>query len=68
MKVFRWLKERFMKVFRKKAESEPGIQMEFFNSAVTILETLVVALVFGLGTSDEVKQQRREMMKKFNRH
>ena len=57
-----------MKVFRKKAESEPGIQMEFFNSAVTILETLVVALVFGLGTSDEVKQQRREMMKKFNRH
>ncbi len=33
-----------MKVFRKKAESEPGIQMDFFNSAVTILETLVVAL------------------------
>lgn len=42
--------------------------MDFFNSAVTILETLVVALVADLGTSDEVKQQRREMMKKFNRH
>ena len=57
-----------MKVFRKKVEFEPGIQMDFFNSAVTILETLVVALGAGLGTSDEVKQQRREMMKKFNRH
>lgn len=68
MKAFRWLKERFMKVFRKKVEFEPGIQMDFFNSAVTILETLVVALGAGLGTSDEVKQQRREMMKKFNRH
>jgi hypothetical protein len=44
MKAFRWVKERIMKVFRKKAESEPGIQMDFFNSAVTILETLVVAL------------------------
>ncbi len=49
MKVFRWVKERFMKVFRKKAVSEPGIQMDFFNSAVTILETLVVALGAGLG-------------------
>ena len=68
MKEYRWMKERIMKVFRKKAVSEPGIQMDFFNSAVTILETLVVALVAGLGTSDEVKQQRREMMKKFNRH
>ena len=38
-----------MKVFRKKAESEPGIRMDFFNSAVTILETLVVALGAGLG-------------------
>ncbi len=38
-----------MKVFRKKAVSEPGIQMDFFNSAVTILETLVVALGAGLG-------------------
>ncbi len=68
MKVFRWVKERFMKEFRKKVEIEPLQQMDFFNSAVTILETLVVALVAGLGTSDEVKQQRREMMKKFNRH
>ena len=49
MKAFRWVKERFMKVFRKKAESELGIQMDFFNSAVTILETLVVALGAGLG-------------------
>ena len=49
MKAFRWVKERIMKVFRKKAESEPGIQMDFFNSAVTILETLVVALGAGLG-------------------
>lgn len=65
MKVFRWVKERFMKEFREKWRSN---QMDFFNSAVTILETLVVALVAGLGTSDEVKQQRREMMKKFNRH
>lgn len=38
-----------MKVFRKKAESELGIQMDLFNSAVTILETLVVALGAGLG-------------------
>ena len=38
-----------MKEFRKKAVSEPGIQMDFFNSAVTILETLVIALGTGLG-------------------
>jgi hypothetical protein len=28
MKVFRWVKERFMKEFRKKVEIEPGIQMD----------------------------------------
>ena len=43
------MKERIMKVFRKIVEFEPGIQMDFFNSAVTILETLVVALGAGLG-------------------
>lgn len=47
MKAFRWMKERIMKVFRKKAVFEPGIQMDFFNSAVTILEALVVALGAG---------------------
>ncbi len=44
-----------MKVFRKKAESELGIQMDLFNSAVTILETLVVALGAGLGAWGVVK-------------
>lgn len=39
----------FYEGIQEKAESEPGIQMEFFNSAVTILETLVVALGAGLG-------------------
>jgi hypothetical protein len=34
---------------QQKAVSEPDIQMDFFNSAVTILETLVIALGAGLG-------------------
>lgn len=49
MKVFKWLKERFMKVFRKKAEPEPGITMTFFNNMITVLQTLVIALGAGLG-------------------
>ncbi len=38
-----------MKVFRKKAEPEPGNGMAFFQSSITILETLVIALGAGLG-------------------
>ena len=49
MKVFKWFKERLMKVFRKKAEPEPGNGMAFFQSSITILETLVIALGAGLG-------------------
>ena len=38
-----------MKVFRKKAEPEPGIIMAFFNNMITVLQTLVIALGAGLG-------------------
>lgn len=38
-----------MKVFRKKAEPEPGITMTFFNNMITVLQTLVIALGAGLG-------------------
>ncbi|SHN53916.1 Maff2 family protein [Butyrivibrio hungatei DSM 14810] len=44
MKVFKWLKERLKKVFRKIAESEPGNGMAFFKSSITISETLVITL------------------------
>ena len=39
-----------MKPFRKKAKPEPEAKdMVFFNSAITVLQTLVIALGAGLG-------------------
>ena len=49
-KVFRKIKRWMMKPFRKKAK--PGTEekdMAFFNSAITVLQTLVIALGAGLG-------------------
>ena len=49
MKVFSRINDLIMKVRRRLARNRKGIRMDFFNSAVTILETLVVALGAGLG-------------------
>ena len=38
-----------MKVRHKAASIRKGIKMAFFNSAITVLQTLVIALGAGLG-------------------
>jgi hypothetical protein len=49
-KVFRKIKRWMMKPFRKKAKPGPEEKdMAFFNSAITVLQTLVIALGAGLG-------------------
>ena len=49
-KVFRKIKRWMMKPFRKKAKPRPEEKdMAFFNSAITVLQTLVIALGAGLG-------------------
>ena len=49
-KVFRKIKRWMMKPFRKKAKPVPEEKdMAFFNSAITVLQTLVIALGAGLG-------------------
>jgi len=45
MKVWKFLKGCWMKV----ARIRKGIKMAFFNSAITVLQTLVIALGAGLG-------------------
>ena len=50
MKVFRVIRSWCKKVFRKKAKPGPEEKdMAFFNSAITVLQTLVIALGAGLG-------------------
>ena len=49
MKVWKFLKGCWMKVCVKAARIRKGIKMAFFNSAVTTLQTLVVAIGAGLG-------------------
>lgn len=49
-KVFRKIKRWMMKPFKKKAKPGPEEKdMAFFNSAVTVLQTLVIALSASLG-------------------
>ena len=49
-KVFRKIKRWMMKPFRKKVKPGPEEKdMAFFNSAITVLQTLVIALGAGLG-------------------
>ena len=49
MKVWKFLKGCWMKVRAKAARIRKGIKMAFFNSAITVLQTLVIALGAGLG-------------------
>ena len=49
MKVWKFLKGCWMKVRVKTARIRKGIKMAFFNSAITVLQTLVIALGAGLG-------------------
>ena len=49
MKVWKSLKGCWMKVRVKAARIRKGIKMAFFNSAITVLQTLVIALGAGLG-------------------
>ena len=49
MKVWKFLKGCWMKVRVKAARIRKGIKMAFFNSAVGVLQTLVIALGAGLG-------------------
>ena len=49
MKVWKFLKGCWMKVRVKVARIRKGIKMAFFNSAITVLQTLVIALGAGLG-------------------
>ena len=49
MKVWKFLKGCWMKVRVKAARIRKGIKMAFFNSAITVLQTLVIALGAGLG-------------------
>ena len=43
-----------MKVRVKAARIRKGIKMAFFNSAITVLQTLVIALGAGLGVWESV--------------
>lgn len=49
MKVWKFLKGCWMKVYVKAARIRNGIKMAFFNSAVTVLQTFVIALGADLG-------------------
>ena len=49
MKVFSRIKDLIMKVRRRLARIRKGIKMAFFQSSITVLQTLVVALGAGLG-------------------
>lgn len=49
MKGWKFLKRCWMKVRVKAARIRKGIKMAFFNSAITVLQTLVIALGAGLG-------------------